>query len=97
MLLGLLQCESTWDIHSNLESGNGYSDILILMPERTGIVIEVKYAQDVNLERGCLKALEQIEEKRYDSYLRQEGMEQIRKYGIAFYRKSCKVRMGQEG
>lgn len=93
MLLGLLQYENNWEIESNAESGEGYSDILIKTPERTGIVIEVKYADDGNLERGCDKAMRQIEKKRYDAALVKDGMEQIRKYGIAFHKKNCRVVM----
>lgn len=93
MLLGLLQYENNWEIESNAESGEGYSDILIKTPERTGIVIEIKYADDGNLERGCDKALKQIEKKQYDAALVKDGMEQIRKYGIAFHKKNCRVVM----
>jgi hypothetical protein len=91
MLLGILQYEENWVVRSNVESGNGYSDILIETPERTGIVIELKYADDSNLTAQCEEALRQIEEKQYDAYLIDEGMENIIKYGIAFYKKKCKV------
>ena len=43
MLLGLLQSQGTWSVQSNKENGEGYSDISIRTPERTGIVIELKY------------------------------------------------------
>ena len=39
--------------------GEGYSDILIRTEHRIGIVIEVKYADDGDLEKGCAEALEQ--------------------------------------
>jgi superfamily I DNA and RNA helicase len=91
MLLGILQYEESWYIKSNAESGNGYSDILIETPERTGVVIELKYAGDGNLDKCCEEAMKQIEEKSYDSYLIDEGMDTIIKYGIAFYKKKCKV------
>lgn len=94
MLLGLLQYENSWEIESNAESGEGYSDILIRTQDRIGIVIEIKYVDDGNLERGCVSALEQIEAKRYDASLRRDGMEKILKYGIGFYKKSCKVMAG---
>ena len=94
ILLGLLQYESNWVIESNAESGEGYSDISIETPNRVGIVIELKYAEDGNLEQGCMEALSQIEEKQYDRALRRDGMVQIIKYGIAFYKKSCKVILG---
>ena len=41
-----------------------------------------------------MRALAQIERKHYDAALEREGMESIRKYGIAFYKKNCKVVMG---
>lgn len=95
MLLGLLQFESNWEIESNAESGDGYSDILIRTEKRVGIVIEVKYTEDGNLEKGCREALDQIEEKKYDASLRRDGMKKIMRYGIAFCKKSCGIMLGE--
>lgn len=94
MLLGLLQFESNWEIESNAESGEGYCDIAIKTPKRIGVVVELKYVEDGNLEKGCDDALKQIEEKKYDAVLWKDGMEKIIKYGIAFYKKNCRVVMG---
>lgn len=94
MLLGLLQYENNWIIKSNAESGEGYSDISIKTPERIGVVIELKYAQDNNLEKWCTQALDQIERNRYETNLVDDGMKTIIKYGIAFYKKNCKVMQG---
>lgn len=94
MLLGLLQYEDNWDIASNAESGEGYSDISIKTQEGIGVVIEIKYAGDGSLEKACAEALEQIERKQYDASLRKDGMEKVIKYGIAFYKKNCKVVAG---
>lgn len=94
MLLGLLQYKDLWFIKSNAESGEGYSDILIETPQRIGIVIEVKYAEDDNLDKWCNKALEQIETNNYAARLIEDGMKAIVKYGIAFYKKHCKVVLG---
>lgn len=92
ILLGILGCYNAWIVASNQEAGDGYSDILLVMDdEETGVVIEVKYAEDGNLEEGCKKALHQIETNRYEEALREEGMEHILKYGIACYKKRCKV------
>lgn len=91
MLLGLLQFEADWEIDSNAESGEGYCDISIRTPERIGIVIEIKYAENGNLEKSCFAALDQIEKKRYDAVLVKDGMEKIIKYGIAFFKKNCRV------
>ena len=91
MLLGLLQSQESWIVRSNAETGIGYSDISVATPERLGIVIELKYAEDGNLEAACAKALAQIDEKKYDEGLRRRGMKTILKYGIAFWEKECMV------
>ena len=94
MLLGLLQSQGSWIVRSNAETGIGYSDISVATPERLGIVIELKYAEDGNLEAACAKALAQIEEKKYAEALRRRGMKTILKYGIAFWEKDCMVVLG---
>ena len=92
ILLGLLSHREDWIISSNAESGAGYSDILIEIEDSNiGIVIELKYPDNGNLETGCLDALAQIEEKEYTERLLQNGMEAVIKYGIACYKKTCKV------
>lgn len=78
---------------SNAETGEGCSDISIQTPERLGIVIELKYANDSNLEEACREALEQIEEKKYAEGLKRRGTRKIIKYGISFYAKECMVEM----
>ena len=94
MLLGLLRSQGTWLIKSNEETGKGYSDISICTPERIGIVIEVKYAHDGNLESACQQALKQIEEKKYAEGMRRKGMKTVIRYGIAFCEKECLVATG---
>ena len=94
MLLGLLQSQGTWGVQSNAETGRGYSDISIRTPERIGIVIELKYAHDGDLQKACAEALSQIEEKKYAVGLQREGMKKIIKYGIAFCEKECMVVTG---
>ena len=97
ILLGLLGYQEAWGISSNKESGDGYSDILVeIDDEEMGIVIEMKYAEDGNLEAGCREALEQIKKNRYEHPLREEGIEHILKYGIACYKKRCKVALLNE-
>ena len=93
MLLGLLRSQDSWLVKSNAETGEGYSDISIQTPERVGIVIELKYADDGNLERACAQALGQIEEKKYDEGLKRRSMKKIIRYGIAFCEKECMVAM----
>ena len=93
MLLGLLQSQDNWLVRSNAETGEGYSDISIQTPDRVGIVIELKYVDDGDLESACSAALKQIEEKKYAEGLNRQGMKKIIKYGIAFYEKECMVVM----
>ena len=93
MLLGLLQNQDSWLVKSNAETGEGYSDISIQTPDRVGIVIELKYADDGNLETACREALEQIEERKYAQGLKRRSMKKIIKYGIAFCEKECMVVM----
>ena len=92
ILLGLLGYKSSWLIKSNTESGTGYSDILVEVPNnRTGIVIELKYAENGDMDAACDEALKQIEEKSYVDKLKQDGMRNFIKYGIACFKKDCKV------
>ena len=97
ILLGILSFKDNWGTFSNKESGDGYSDILVeIDEEETGIIIEVKYPDDGNLELGCKEALRQIEKNRYEEALRDEGIEKILKYGIACYKKNCRVILAGE-
>ena len=93
LLLGLLRSDPTWLIMSNVESGDGFSDILIEPDDPdAGIIIEVKYSPTfTGLDEACKKALEQVMTRRYDEKLRNEGRENLIAYGIAFNRKRCKV------
>lgn len=95
ILLGLLGYKSTWRTMSNAESCTGYSDILVEVGEnRTGIAIELKYAEGGDMDAACDEALQQIEEKDYIARLKQDGMQNFIKYGIACFKKNCKVTMG---
>lgn len=97
MLLGILGFKENWSVMSNRESGDGFSDILIrIEDEDVGIVIEVKYAEDGKLEEECEKALRQVVDLRYAEEIEQEGIHTILKYGIACYKKKCKVVMRAE-
>lgn len=93
MPLGLSRNHDSRLVKSNAETGEGYSAISIQTSERVGIVIELKYADDGNLERACAEALEQIEEKKYAEGLKRRSMKKIIRYGIAFYEKECMVAM----
>ena len=92
ILLGLLGYKANWLIKSNAESGTGYRDILVEVPNnRTGIVIELKYAGNGDLDAACAEALKQMEEKSYVDKLKQDGMRNFIKYGIACFKKDCRV------
>lgn len=93
ILLGILGMKEEWGVFSNHETGEGYSDILIETENsESAILIEVKYANDGNLSESCEKALKQIEERKYDEELRENGVNKILKYGIACHMKRCKVK-----
>lgn len=92
LLLGILSYKTGWMVRSNQETGNGYSDILILIDNsNTGIIIEVKYSDTDNLDVKCREALHQIENAEYADLFEQQGVQHILKYGIACRRKECRV------
>lgn len=94
ILLRILSYKEDWIVRSNRESGDGFSDILITIDGTdTGIVIEVKYAEDGSEEKECRDALKQIADKRYEASFRQEGVHKIINYGIACNKKKCRVMM----
>lgn len=93
ILLSILKSYPDWAVKSNRESGDGFPDIL-LKPKNpdAGIIIELKYAHTMNdLEKACERALGQIRDRRYDEALREDGRDDVLAYGIAFYKKRCKV------
>ena len=95
LLLGILGNMDNWIVQSNAESGDGYSDISIeIRRKRIGIVIELKYAENGAFEEACKEAMEQINERNYEKSLEGDGMTTIYKYGIACYKKRCKVISG---
>ena len=92
ILIGILGFADTWSVSSNKESGDGYSDILVETDDgETGIILELKYAEDGKLDESCREALRQINLRRYEEELLDEGVEHILKYGIAFYKKRCRI------
>lgn len=98
LLIGLLTGNSDWIVRSNVEAGEGFADIII-EPENpdSGIIIELKYSREASgLEKACEKAVSQIKDRRYYEYLRNDGRPDITLYGIAFYKKRCKVVIEKE-
>lgn len=97
LMLGLLAIgESNYAIRSNRESGLGRYDIE-LIPKRAvlpGIIIEIKAAdktKNLGLKKLAQIALNQIEEKKYDTELRSDGVTDIIKYGVAFNGKMVEI------
>ena len=97
ILIGILGVKDRWGVTSNREMGEGYADILT-EPDTgdMGIIIEVKYAHDGDLDGACKEALKQIEYTRYEEDLSDDGVENILKYGIACYKKRCKVMLAEK-
>lgn len=92
MLLGLFQAVENWIVKSNAESGIGYTDIYIEIPlEKTGCIIEVKYAEGGSFDTACINAMAQINDNGYTDELKKKGILRIHKYGIACCQKSCKI------
>lgn len=96
ILLGILSFKSGWMVTSNREAGDGFSDIMVRIDDSdTGIVIEVKYAENGELETACRKALEQMQKKHYEEAFADADIHHILKYGIACNRKNCRVLLEQ--
>jgi hypothetical protein len=86
-----------YEITSNRESGLGRYDIAMIPKKKSlpGIIIEVKNQNNTlenNLEDIATKALEQIEEKQYDTVMKQRDVMQVYKYGIAFSGKNVAIK-----
>lgn len=93
LLVGLLTGNTDWVVRSNVEAGEGFADIIV-EPEDpdAGIIFELKYSKEATgLEKACEKAIEQIKSRRYSEYLKNDGRHNMTLYGIAFYKKRCKV------
>lgn len=95
VLLGLFGHMDGWIVKSNAESGEGYSDISVeIEAKEIGIVIELKYAENARFEDACSEALQQILNRNYEEALVRDGMRTIHRYGIACYKKRCRVISG---
>ncbi len=95
ILLGLFGNMDDWIVQSNVESGEGYCDIRVEVQEKEiGIIIELKYAENANFDLACQEALMQIQDKNYEEALIDDGIKTIYRFGIACYKKRCKVILG---
>ena len=93
LLAGILIGNGEWGVASNKESGEGFADIIVETDDiNQGLIIEIKGAEKITeLDKACERAMTQIHDRRYDEYLRNEGRNDILAYGIAFYKKRCRV------
>ena len=107
LMLGIiLILKNEYEITSNNFAGKGRYDLLLkpknLEKRREGIILELKVVNAIEnlsedkifekLENECDIALQQIEEKEYDSVLKNSRVENILKIGIAFFGKEVAVK-----
>ena len=78
--------DAYYEMKPNSETGYGRADIVLIPRNRkwSGYIFELKRAKTQNLEKEASKALEQIEEKKYDTLLINEGIKDIIKIGLVF-------------
>lgn len=98
LILGLVALmDNQYKIRSNRESGDGRYDICLIPRDgkHPGIIMELKSENGLNeeeLKALSAEALNQINDKRYDTEMRSDGVESILKLGIAFSGKKVKIR-----
>jgi hypothetical protein len=98
-VLGLLAgLRETHEVRSNIESGEGRSDVIVIprdvQTHSRGFVFECKrVAEEGQLEQGVASALAQIKEKQYDAVVKQREVPHIVHIGIAFAGKKARVGM----
>jgi len=95
-MAGLLSGFKGYKLKSNRESGDGRPDLLLLerYGRKTAIIFELKASKERTLDAMVNEALQQIEDRHYDSELIQEGYQKIIKYGVAFREKTCLIKLG---
>lgn len=93
LLLGILTGNAGWLVKSNVEAGEGFADIIVETDDPdAGVVVELKYVKEFReMEQACRKALEQIRDRRYQEYLKNDDRQDILLYGITFCKKRCRV------
>ena len=97
LMLGLIALmDNQYKIKSNRESGDGRYDVCLIPREKKypGIILELKWKEklsDEALDEFADKALAQIDELRYDSEMKEDGIIDILKFGIAFSGKKVRV------
>lgn len=94
-LAGILKCSNQYIVLSNREAGTGRSDLMLqeTVFGGRGMILEIKVARKIkDMERLCEEALAQIEDKQYEEELREEGYQEIIKYGVCFFKKGCLIK-----
>ena len=93
-LVGMFQGIDGYTVISNKESGEGRFDIVLLPDDidQKAIIIECKHVQSLRLLREAAKqGAVQIQDKRYEEMVENEGYESYIGYGISFCKKHCYV------
>ena len=95
LIMGMgLYLEGEYITKSNIESGLGRYDFVIEPKNKTkrAFIMEFKATDSIeNLEEVSKEALRQIEDKKYDISLKQNGVKDITYLGIAFCGKQIKI------
>ena len=93
LLVGILTGNADWLVKSNVEAGEGFADIIVETEDpNAGIIVELKYTKNYDeMEQACKTAMDQINDRRYQEYLLNDGRKDITLYGIAFCKKRCKA------
>lgn len=95
-LMGLLNGMEDYYAYSNREAGDGRYDICLksLDVEKPAVILELKLAMSYrDMETKSRMAAEQINLKHYEEELVRDGYEKVLCYGIAFYKKNCKINL----
>jgi len=99
-VLGILvSLSDTYKVKSNKESGYGRYDVMIIPKDisKIGIIIEFKKIDDFlddTIEEATTDALKQIEDKKYETELLENGIKNIIKLAIVFKGKAVEVTQG---
>lgn len=95
-MAGLLVGSETYEVKSNRENGDGRTDLTVceFQTRNLAIVIEVKPAAEfADLDKMCDEALAQIRRNKYDQQLIDDCYKRVVRYGVAFHKKACMVKM----
>lgn len=98
VLMALLSQNHAFRVISNGESGNGRFDLAASerVKRRMAYIIEVKVSRSEKaMEGDAEKGARQVKTMRYASDALRDGYQIVRTYGIAFYRKDCRVCAGE--